>query len=131
MQPCSCEVRHTHRAERIKRGASCPLLQPVGIIEFHKCLKRPTIAPTFGVEQKTRHARILIPIIIGALNGAELQQSTLNPFRSLLNQAGRLGHLIFLAETPVISGWKEINFVVLSKASDLERIECMDSVDCQ
>jgi hypothetical protein len=35
------------------------------------------------------------------------------------NQAGRSGHLIFLAETPVISGWKEIDPVVLSKSKRL------------
>jgi hypothetical protein len=88
----------------------------VGIIKFHKRLKRPTVAPTFGVEQKS-HARFLIPIIIGALNGAKLQQSRRNAFS--FNQAGRSGHLIFLAETPVISGWKEIDHVVLSKSKRL------------
>jgi hypothetical protein len=33
------------------------------------------------------------------------------------NQAGRSGHLIFLAETPVISGWNEMEPVVLSKSN--------------
>jgi hypothetical protein len=46
-------------------------------------------------------------------NKADLMRS------EVFKQAGRSGHLIFLVETPVISGRKEIDHVVLSKSKRL------------
>ena len=72
------------------------------IVKLQKDFKRPTVAPTFGVQEQSQ-ARFLVPIIIGARIAPICSNATL--MRSdAFNHAENIGAFDFLVDTPDISG---------------------------